>query len=60
MVDFEEERYYLKLAAEARQNAQRINDPYSKRAILLIAQRYDNLAARAAEKVAIREEPKSA
>lgn len=38
---------WLKLAEEARLHAAQIHDPYSKRTLLLIAQRYEMLAERA-------------
>jgi len=44
----EEEERYRKLAAEARADAATVSDPYSKRTLLLIAQRYETLAERAA------------
>lgn len=38
---------WLRLAQEARDRAATIHDPYSKRTLLLIAQRYEMLAERA-------------
>ena len=43
----EEEERYRKLASEARANAERATDVYDKRTLLLVAQRYDELADRA-------------
>ena len=48
-----EERHYILLAEDARQDARRITDPFSKRVILQIAQSYENLAQRAAERAAV-------
>lgn len=47
MVLSEEEERYRKLASEARANADRASDAYDKRTLLLVAQRYDELADRA-------------
>lgn len=46
MKDDDEERWLL-LAKEAHETAARLNDSYSKRSLLLIAQRYETLAQRA-------------
>jgi hypothetical protein len=43
----EEEQRYRRLASEARVNAERASDAYDKRTLLLVAQRYDELADRA-------------
>ena len=42
-----EEQRYRALATEARAEAERAADPYNKRTLLLVAQRYDVLADRA-------------
>lgn len=41
------EQHSRKLASETRASAEFLLDPYSKRTLLLIAQRYDMLAERA-------------
>jgi hypothetical protein len=42
-----EEEKFRQLAAEARADAERATDPYNKRTLLLIAQRYEMMAERA-------------
>jgi hypothetical protein len=42
--------YWLKLAQDSRAAAEQISDPYSKRTLLLIAQRYETMAGRTKRK----------
>jgi hypothetical protein len=46
-VAFDDPEYWLKLAQDSRATAERIADPFSKRTLLLIAQRYEMMAERA-------------
>ena len=46
------EEDYRHFALEIRANAELISDPYEKRALLMIAQRYDILADHAAKRAA--------
>jgi hypothetical protein len=47
---FDLPEYWLKLAQDSRAEAEQISDPYSKRTLLLIAQRYAMMAVRAKQK----------
>jgi hypothetical protein len=44
---FDDPNYWLKLALDSRAKADLMVDPYSKRTLLLIAQRYEIMAERA-------------
>jgi hypothetical protein len=44
---FDDPEHWLKLAQDTRATAQFLTDPFSKRTLLLIAQRYELMAERA-------------
>jgi hypothetical protein len=47
---FDDPEHWLKLAQDSRAAAEKLVDPFSKRTLLLIAQRYDLMADRAKQR----------